>query len=65
MEFRNILVELIELADKLNAGFGEKASSKTFLGFWFEQLSGCVVVLLTEMQKFGVNRAEKPGPYQG
>lgn len=32
VEFRSILVELIELGDKLNAGYGEKESSKIFLG---------------------------------
>lgn len=38
VEFRNILVDLIKLADKLNAGGREKESSKAFLGFWLEQL---------------------------
>lgn len=46
VEFRNILVELIELADKLNAGYGGKESSKRLLGFWLEQPNGWMVVFM-------------------
>lgn len=67
VEFRNILVELIGLSDKLNAGYGEKESSKIFLGFFglSNSVDGWWYCLLKrgKWASFLVSRLEKSGHY--